>query len=69
MVDGLHILTRNRTKKPLATALRGVGRVEGERRWGQCKSIWNCPNDSPCTTNISYKKKKKRKARAGGSHL
>jgi hypothetical protein len=34
-VDGLHILRRNKTKKPLAIVLSGVGRgVEGETQWG-----------------------------------
>jgi hypothetical protein len=32
MVDGLHILTQNRTTKPLANALMGQGGVE-EERW------------------------------------
>jgi hypothetical protein len=32
VVDGLHILTQNRTKKPLAIVLSGTGKgVEGER--------------------------------------
>jgi hypothetical protein len=48
MVDGLHIPMRNRTKKPLAIALSGVGRGQRERDNGdnvtnvQYKSNWNC---------------------------
>jgi hypothetical protein len=34
MVDGLHILIWNRTKKSLAIALSGVGKGGGERLWG-----------------------------------
>jgi hypothetical protein len=34
MVDGLHILIQNRTVKPLAIALSGVGRTRGTW-WGQ----------------------------------
>jgi hypothetical protein len=35
MVGGLHIHVQNRTKKPLATALSGVGEgVKEERWWG-----------------------------------
>jgi hypothetical protein len=30
-VNGLHILTRNRTKKPLTIALSGAGKGLGER--------------------------------------
>jgi hypothetical protein len=32
MVDGLHRLIGNRTKKPLAIALSAAGGVEGERQ-------------------------------------
>jgi hypothetical protein len=58
MVDGLRIRTRNRTTKPLATALSrgGVWREgggEGNLTYIQCKAIQNCHNESPCTTNIS----------------
>jgi hypothetical protein len=34
MVDGLHILIKNRTKKPFTKVLRGGKRVNGERQWG-----------------------------------
>jgi hypothetical protein len=39
MVNGLCIVIRNRTKKPLAIALGGWGaeRAEGERQWEECK--------------------------------
>jgi hypothetical protein len=53
MVDGLHILTQNRTKKPLAIVLSGVGRGRRGRDGGgdltnvQYKFIWNCHNGSP----------------------
>jgi hypothetical protein len=53
MVDGLHILTRNRTKKPLAIALGGA-RIRSRRRDSgseltnvQYKPIGNCHNESP----------------------
>jgi hypothetical protein len=48
MVDGLHITTRNRTKKPLIIALCGVGRGLRRRDNGgnvniiQYKSDLNC---------------------------
>jgi hypothetical protein len=35
MVDGLHILLRNTTMKPLAMALQEAGGFEGERWWRQ----------------------------------
>jgi hypothetical protein len=53
MVNGLHILIRNKTKKPLAIALSGVGRrlrgrdSGGDRTNVQYKPIWNCHNESP----------------------
>jgi hypothetical protein len=34
MVDGLHILTQNRTKKPLAIALSGAWRGMSRRHKG-----------------------------------
>jgi hypothetical protein len=46
MVDGLHILLQNRTKKPLAIVLSGPGKESKERGGGgdlinvQCKPIW-----------------------------
>jgi hypothetical protein len=59
MVDGLHIFTQNRTKKPLAIVLSRVGRESRGRdsEWGdltnvQYKPIWNCQIESPCTMNI-----------------
>jgi hypothetical protein len=51
MVDGLHILTWNRTKEPLVMVLSGV-RMSKRRDGGcdltnvQCKAIWNCHNGS-----------------------
>jgi hypothetical protein len=48
MVDGLHILIWNRTMKPLAITLSGVGRGVKRRNDGddvtnvQHKSNWNC---------------------------
>jgi hypothetical protein len=53
MVDGLHILTQNRTKKPLAIALSGAWRGLRGRDGGgdltnvQHKPIWNHHNESP----------------------
>jgi hypothetical protein len=53
MVDGLHIHIQNRTIKPLAIALRWVGRGSRQRDCGgnltnvQCKPILNCHNESP----------------------
>jgi hypothetical protein len=58
MVDVLHILIQNKTKKPLAIALSGVGRRSRERDGGgeltnvQYKPIWNCHNEHPCTVSI-----------------
>jgi hypothetical protein len=52
-VDGLHIPVCNRTKKPLAIALSGVGRgLTGRDNGGnvnniQYKSNWNCHYESP----------------------
>jgi hypothetical protein len=52
MADGLHILTWNRTKKPLAIALSRAGRGLRERDNGadlanaQYKPIQNCQYDS-----------------------
>jgi hypothetical protein len=54
LVDGLHILIRNRTKKPLAIALSGAGRGSRGRDDGgdvtniQYKPIWIV------TTNLTY---------------
>jgi hypothetical protein len=52
MVDSLHILIRNRTKKPFAIALSGVGRKlrggedEGDLTNVQYKPNWNCHYES-----------------------
>jgi hypothetical protein len=59
MVDGLHILIWNRTKKPLAIALSGVGRGLKRREDGddltnvQYKPNQNCYYESPHIMNIS----------------
>jgi hypothetical protein len=38
MVDGIHTPKYNRTKKPFAIALSGVGReLREKRQWEQCK--------------------------------
>jgi hypothetical protein len=53
MVDRLHILTLNRTKKPLATAVSGVGRASrgedgvGDITNAQYKPFWKCHNEFP----------------------
>jgi hypothetical protein len=53
MVDGIHVLTRNRAKKHLAMALSGAGRGLRERDGGgdltnvQYKFICNCHNEFP----------------------
>jgi hypothetical protein len=53
MVDGVHIIIQNRSKKPLAIALSGARRKSRERDSGddlinvQYKPIWNCHNESP----------------------
>jgi hypothetical protein len=53
MVDGLHILIQNRSKKPLAVALSGAGRWLRGRDGGgdltnvQYKPIQNCHYESP----------------------
>jgi hypothetical protein len=53
MVDGLHIPTWNRTKKPLAIALRRVERGLSDWNYGgnvnniQYKSNWNCHYKCP----------------------
>jgi hypothetical protein len=53
MVDGLHIRIWNRTRKPLAIALSGVGKGQKGRDKGgnvnnvQYKSNWNCNYESP----------------------
>jgi hypothetical protein len=51
MVDGFHIHIQNLTMKPLAIALSVAGRGLGEDGGGyptnvQCKTIWNCHNES-----------------------
>jgi hypothetical protein len=49
----LHIHIQNRTKKPLAIAISGVGREsrgrdgEGDLNNVQCKAIQNCQSESP----------------------
>jgi hypothetical protein len=58
MVDGLHIPIWNRTKKPLAIALSGVGRRLRGDDGGivnnvQYKSNQNCHYESPHIINIS----------------
>jgi hypothetical protein len=60
MVDRVHILIWNRTKKLFAVALSGAGRDEGRETGGrgditnvQYKSIWNYHNEPPHTMNIS----------------
>jgi hypothetical protein len=35
MIDGLHMLTQNRTRKPLAIALSGVGQGGGGEMIGE----------------------------------
>jgi hypothetical protein len=63
MVDGLHILIWNRTKKPLVIALIGAGRgVEGSNSGidttnVQYKSIWNCLNETTPVQRIYLNKK------------
>jgi hypothetical protein len=58
MVDGLHALMWNQTKKPLATVLSGTGKgsrgrdEKGNLTNVQYKPICNCHNESPCTMNI-----------------
>jgi hypothetical protein len=53
MVGGPHIPICNRTRKPLAIALSGVGRGLRGRDDGddvtnvQCKSNWNCHCEPP----------------------
>jgi hypothetical protein len=53
MVDGLHTLIQNRTKKPLAIALSGAGTGLRSRDSGgdltnvKYKTIWNCHNKFP----------------------
>jgi hypothetical protein len=59
MVDGLHILIWNRTQKPLAIALSGVGMgLTGRDDGGdltnvQYKPNLNCHYESPHIMNIS----------------
>jgi hypothetical protein len=59
MVDGLHILMWNRTKKPFAITLSRVGKgVKGREGGGdlnnvQYKTIWNCPNGSPLSNKYT----------------
>jgi hypothetical protein len=66
VVDGPHTLIRNRTKKPLAIALSGVGRALMGRDIGgnvtnvQYKPNWNCRYESPCTMNIFLIEKEKK---------
>jgi hypothetical protein len=53
MVDGLHILIWNWTKRPLAIALSGAGwgsrgrDGEGHITNVQYKPFWNCHNEYP----------------------
>jgi hypothetical protein len=69
MLDGLHILTWNRTKKPLATALSGLGReLKGKENGGdlsnvQYKLIWNWHNKFPLHNEYNLIKKEKEKKR------
>jgi hypothetical protein len=59
MVDGLHTSICNRTKKPLAIALSGLGRGLMGRDDGdnvnntQYKTNWNFYYESPHIMNIS----------------
>jgi uncharacterized protein with WD repeat len=52
MIDGFHIPIWNRTKKPLAIALGGMGTEqrgrdnEGNVNYVQYKSDWNCHFES-----------------------
>jgi hypothetical protein len=52
MVNGLHIYVWDKTIKPFATVLSGVGGVEGGDGGGdltyvQYKAIWNYHSESP----------------------
>jgi hypothetical protein len=55
MADGLHILTRFVTKKPLLIALSGAGRGLRGSWWGRSNiSLFGIVTmNPPCTTNIS----------------
>jgi hypothetical protein len=60
VIDGLHLLTGNRTKKPLAIAVNGVGKwLRGRDHGGdltnvQYKPNWNCHHEFPaCIMNLS----------------
>jgi hypothetical protein len=57
MVDGLHIPIWNRTRKPLANALSGVGREFRERNYRGIvnKTDWNCHCESPPNEYILIK--------------
>jgi hypothetical protein len=63
MVDGLHVLIRNKTMKLLAIALSGVWRkLRGRDSKGdlpnvQYKPIWNCHNESPLLNEYILSKK------------
>jgi hypothetical protein len=53
MVDGVHVLIWNRTKKPLAIPLSGAWRGSRVRDGGgdlanvQYKPVWNCHSEFP----------------------
>jgi hypothetical protein len=59
MVDGLYILTQNRTKKPLAIVLSGWGGGRGGETAGAISAMYNISlfgivtMNYLCTTNIS----------------
>jgi hypothetical protein len=63
MVDELHILIQNRTKKPLRKVLNGAGRESRGRDSGsdltnvQYKLIWNYHNEFPLVQQIYPNKK------------
>jgi hypothetical protein len=69
MVEGLHILMQNRTKKFLAIVLGGAGRELRGRESGsdltnvQYKPIWNCHNECPLYNEYILIKKEKEKKR------
>jgi hypothetical protein len=55
MVDGLHILTRTRTKKPLVTVLSGVGRgLRRRKNGGELTNVQYKPNQTSHTLYNEY---------------